>query len=181
MKKQAFSKQDIVIQDGYSPGLIGEITQAHAVYYSENWGFDVNFEAQVATELSEFCLRLNRETDGLWASYSEGNFVGSVAIDGSLREVQGARLRWFIVSPTFQGTGIGKMLFRKALDFCYEKQFQSVFLWTFKGLEAARSIYEKAGFVIKQDHPSSGWGGDIIEQKFVIDFRKLATFREASK
>ncbi|MDD3471397.1 MAG: hypothetical protein PHS86_01310, partial [Syntrophaceae bacterium] len=72
MKKQAFSRQEIEIQDGYSPGLIGEITRAHAVYYSENWGFDVNFEAQVATELSEFCLRLNRETDGLWASYSEG-------------------------------------------------------------------------------------------------------------
>ena len=39
---------------GYFPGVIGRITETHAVYYHENWGFDASFETQVGRELSEF-------------------------------------------------------------------------------------------------------------------------------
>ena len=39
---------------GYYPGVVGKITEIHAVYYNEHWGFDVSFETQVARELSEF-------------------------------------------------------------------------------------------------------------------------------
>ncbi len=169
MKKNTLSSSGIKIQTGYVPGLIGDITRLHALYYYENWGFHINFETQVATELSQFCLRLNPGTDGLWSSYIDGNFVGSVAIDGSLGESQGARLRWFIVTPEFQGTGIGRVLLKEAIDFCHEKGLPRVFLWTFKGLEAARLLYERVGFTVVEEHPFDGWGGDIIEQKFELN------------
>jgi hypothetical protein len=39
---------------GYFPGAVGKITELHAVYYHENWGFDISFETQVGRELSEF-------------------------------------------------------------------------------------------------------------------------------
>lgn len=169
MKKETIPKVKTTIHTGYHPGLIGEITRLHSIYYYQNWGFHINFETQVATELSEFCLRLNPETDGLWSAYDEGRFIGSIAIDGSVKDTLGARLRWFIVLPDFQGTGIGKTLFRTATDFCSEKGHSTVFLWTFKGLEAARSIYEKAGFIMTETHTSFGWGSEIIEQKFVLN------------
>lgn len=158
---------------GYRPGLIGDITKLHATYYFEHWGFHINFETQVATELSEFCLRLNPDFDGLWSAHKDGNFLGSIAIDGSMQNTQGARLRWFIVRPDFQGTGLGKALFTTALGFCVEKRLPRVFLWTFKGLEAARHLYEKVGFVITEDHTFSGWGSDITEQKFEVDLETL--------
>ena len=39
---------------GYYPGVVGRIIELHAVYYYENWGFDISFETQVGRELSEF-------------------------------------------------------------------------------------------------------------------------------
>ena len=43
-----------VISEGYKPGCIGKITQLHAAYYAASHGFGLEFEAKVASELSEF-------------------------------------------------------------------------------------------------------------------------------
>ena len=43
---------------GYYPGVVGKITEIHAVFYNENWGFDVSFETQVGSELSELSANL---------------------------------------------------------------------------------------------------------------------------
>ncbi len=172
MDQEPSKLADVEFYSGYKPGLIGEITRLHAVYYYEHWGFHLNFETQVATELSNFCLKFNPDFDGLWSAYDAEGFVGSVAIDGALRNEAGARLRWFIVLPEFQGKGIGRSLFRMAMDSCYDKKFPRVFLWTFKGLEAARSLYESEGFRISEDHVSDGWGSKIIEQKFALDIKE---------
>lgn len=172
MKNEPMSVNNIEVLAGYRPGLIGDITKLHAEYYFENWGFHINFETQVATELSQFCLRFDPASDGLWASYIDRRFVGSIAIDGSLRETEGFRLRWFIVPPEFQGTGIGATLLDKAVDFCSRHGFPRVFLWTFKGLDAARFLYERVGFVLTEEHSFSGWGAEIVEQKFTLDLNK---------
>ena len=52
--------------EGYSPGVIGDITKLHADYYSKKWGFRLYFEAKVATELSEFLNRFDKNRDGIW-------------------------------------------------------------------------------------------------------------------
>jgi len=153
---------------GYFPGVIGEITQMHAVYYHENWGFDITFETQVGRELSEFLANFQKGRDGFWAARSDNRFAGAVAIDGSLTRTEGARLRWFIVEPGSQGSGIGRRLIEHALAFCREAHHKTVFLWTFKGLEAARRLYEQAGFVLDEEHDVEQWGGVIREQKFVL-------------
>ena len=59
--------QDIEIK-GYYPGIVGKITELHAVYYHENWGFDVTFETQVGGELSEFVNQFEENRDGLWVA-----------------------------------------------------------------------------------------------------------------
>ena len=50
---------------GYYPGVVGKIIESHAVYYYENWGFDVTFETQVGRELSEFVSKFDKNRDGL--------------------------------------------------------------------------------------------------------------------
>jgi GNAT superfamily N-acetyltransferase len=154
---------DVNITD-YFPGAIGKITELHAVYYFQNWGFDLSFEAQVARELSEFLVRFDQHSDFFQTAFSGDTFAGAIAIDGQQEE--GARLRWFIVDPVYQGQKIGDLLIRNAVDFCKNANHKKIFLWTFQGLDAARKLYEKHCFRLTEEHSVRQWGQLINEQKF---------------
>ena len=103
---------------GYFPGVVGKVTEIHATYYYENWGFDISFETQVGKELSEFLGQFEETRDGFWVAKVEEEFAGAIAMDARRADSEGVRLRWFIVAPKFQSLGIGKILLCKALDFC---------------------------------------------------------------
>lgn len=163
--------QDIEIR-GYYPGVVGKITELHAVYYHENWGFDVTFETQVGGELSKFVRQFDAQCDGLWVALIKGNFAGAIAIDGSDALGEGARLRWFIVDPQYQGSGIGKKLIMRAIDFCRQKGFPKVFLWTFRGLEDARRLYERVDFRLSEESRIDQWGQTIVEQKYELNLNE---------
>ena len=77
---------------GYYPGVVGKITEIHAVYYHENWGFDVSFETQVGRELSEFVGQFDADWDGLWVATKNGEFAGAVAIDGHNASTDGVQI-----------------------------------------------------------------------------------------
>jgi GNAT superfamily N-acetyltransferase len=153
---------------GYYPGVAGKITEVHAVYYHENWGFDVSFETQVGKELSEFLIEFDENRDGLWIAKRKEMFAGSVAIDGRGAYKTGARLRWFIVVPVFQGLGIGKELISRAVEFCRNRGYPAIFLWTFEGLDAARHLYETRNFFLGEEHEVDQWGQHLKEQKFEL-------------
>jgi GNAT superfamily N-acetyltransferase len=153
---------------GYFPGVVGWVTEAHAVYYHRHWGFDARFETQVATELSAFVASFDPRRDGLWAASCEDRVVGSIAIDGHAARTAGARLRWFLVLPEFQGGGIGNRLVQTAVAFCRRRGYPAIFLWTFQGLAAARRLYEKCGFGLCEEHDVAQWGQRIREQKFEL-------------
>ncbi|MBI4772730.1 MAG: GNAT family N-acetyltransferase [Deltaproteobacteria bacterium] len=160
---------------GYFPGVIGKVTELHAVYYHEHWGFDLSFESQVGLELSEFMAKFDPERDGLWSAFSDGEFTGAVAIDGRPVQGEGARLRWFIVRPGFQGQGVGRLLIRQCVDFCRSKGYPKIHLWTFKGLDAARRLYERKGFRLCVEHEVAQWGTRIREQKFELVLKEEGT------
>lgn len=153
---------------GYHPGVLGKIVELHGVYYHRNWGFDVSFEVQEARELAEFLGRYRKDRDGLWVAHLEGCFAGAIAIDGIQTDGEGARLRWFIVEPKFQGHGIGGTLIDRAVSFARTAGHRKVFLWTFDGLEAARHLYERVGFRLAQEREVDQWGQVILEQKFEL-------------
>lgn len=157
---------------GYFPGVVGMITEAHAVYYHEHWGFDVSFETQVGRELSEFMAAFQEGRDGFWVATVDGRFAGSVAIDGRETPAEGVRLRWFIVVPEHQGTGLGKALLGRAVDFCRQGGCPRVYLWTFEGLDAARALYEARAFRLCEEHTVNQWGQRITEQMFEIRFQR---------
>jgi GNAT superfamily N-acetyltransferase len=154
---------------GYFPGVIGKITETHAIYYHKNWGFDITFETQVGKELSEFLMEFQKERDGLWVAMWDNLFAGSIAIDGRMIDKEGARLRWFLVLPEFQGKGIGKGLISKAMEFCKSKNYKRIFLWTFEGLNVARFLYEREGFILSEERNIFQWGQNIKEQKFELN------------
>jgi GNAT superfamily N-acetyltransferase len=154
---------------GYTPGAIGRITEMHARYYSERWKFGKFFEAKVATELSEFLGRFDEHRDGFWTTCVQERVEGSIIIDGINAESKGAHLRWYIVSETLHGQGMGSRLLSTAMDFCRERQYKQVFLWTFEGLDPARHLYEKSGFKLVYEQQGSQWGISVTEQKYVCE------------
>ncbi len=155
---------------GYYPGVVGKITELHAIYYYDHWGFDCSFETQVGRELSIFVNEFDEDRDGLWVATVDGKFAGAVAIDGQQAMTEGARLRWFIVDPKFQATGLGSRLISRAVEFCKDKSYPKIFLWTFEGLDAARRLYERHNFRLCESHEIDQWGQLIKEQKFELNF-----------
>ena len=153
---------------GYYPGVVGKIIQLHAVYYHENWGFDVSFETQEGKELSEFIRDFKEGRDGFWVAELNKTFAGSIAIDGRDAEKEGARLRWLIVEPRFHGNGIGTLLVKEAVQFCKKAGYRRIVLWTFEGLQAARHVYEKQGFRLAMEKKHQQWGQYINEQMFEL-------------
>ena len=156
---------------GYVPGAIGRVAELHADYYSKAWDFGLYFEARVASELSEFLRRFDPAHDGFWTAMRDGRVEGSIAIDAAKAASAGAHLRWFILSDALRGTGLGKRLMREALDLCRARGYANVYLWTFQGLEAARHLYEKAGFRLVEQFEGEQWGRRVMEQRYLLDLR----------
>ncbi len=155
----------ITISEGYTPGCIGRIAQLHGTYYATASGFGVEFEAKVAREVAEFCLSYKSGRDGLWLAHGQ-DIEGSIILDGSRAETEGAHLRWFITSNAARGQGVGRQLLASALAFADTCGYRSVHLWTFAGLEAAKHLYEAHGFRLVQDGPGSQWGKVVREQRY---------------
>lgn len=156
----------IEIATGYRPGAIGRIAEMHAVYYARTSGFGCFFEGKVASEAAEFAARLDRPGNGLWLAMQGETVVGSIAIDGEDMGPGIAHLRWFIVDDGLRGSGAGRRMLTAAIDFCDGQGFAETQLWTFRGLDAARKLYEAAGFTLVEESPGRQWGTDVVEQRF---------------
>jgi uncharacterized protein YhfF/GNAT superfamily N-acetyltransferase len=157
------------IVPGYLPGAIGAVATLHAGYYGAQHGFGAYFEAKVAREFGEFVARFDPARDGLWLVVDHGSVLGSVVVDGSEPAARAhgvAHLRWFILSETLRARGLGRRLLDQAMAFCRHAGFPLVYLNTFAGLDAARALYERAGFRLVQEVEAQTWGRAMREQRF---------------
>ncbi len=165
-RSSASGNNAIVVRQGYCPGVIASVVGQHASYYAINYGFGAIFERKVATEMSEFMGRIESPLNSTFSAFRGEKFLGSVSLDGEDLEEGVSHLRWFIVNPAAQGMGIGNLLLEKATSFVDVQGFERTRLWTFKGLDAARHLYEKHGFVLVRENPGKQWGSEVIEQEF---------------
>ena len=157
----------ISLTTGYQPGMVGRITEMHAAFYSANSGFGQFFESQVATGVAEFAGRLHEPCNRVWLAMLNGRIVGSLAVDGQDLGDNKAHLRWFVLDDGCRGSGIGRAMMTEAMAFCDSRGFTEVHLWTFKGLLAARKLYEACGFHLMHEEQGEQWGSTVTEQQFV--------------
>ena len=157
----------ISVVHGYATGAIGRIAEMHATYYARHAGFGRFFETKVAREVAEFCSRLDHDANGLWLAKQGERIVGSIVIDGEDDVQESAHLRWFIMDDSVRGLGIGRKLMTSAMEFCAHRRYDTVVLWTFKGLDAARHLYESFGFHLAEETRAAQWGTEVPEQRFV--------------
>jgi N-acetylglutamate synthase-like GNAT family acetyltransferase len=154
----------ISIRNTLLPGDIGAITQLHGLLYAREYGWPPIFEAYVAQGLARFALEHDSLLDRIWIAEREGQIVGSIAMVHNSDTV--AQLRWFLIDPGARGSGLGRSLLQAALEFARSSRFESVFLLTVRGLDAAGHLYRTAGFTLTEELPSNAWLPGIVEQRY---------------
>ncbi|MHB2267628.1 GNAT family N-acetyltransferase [Aliihoeflea sp. PC F10.4] len=156
-----------MIVPGYRPGTIAEIVRLHADYYAREWNFGLAFEAKVAQELSAFLTHFRHGIDFFVAEWDDdGRLSGTISLEAPRAHEPMAHLRWFIVSDTARGAGLGQRLLSGAVAHADKNGFHSIYLTTFDGLGAARRLYEHAGFALVSEMTEDQWQGGVHEQRF---------------
>ncbi len=157
---------NLVTIRSHRPGDIGYVIHRHGVIYSHEYGFNHEFDAYVALGMANFIQTIS-DREHLWIAEIQGGFAGSVGI--VRHNDLTAQLRWLIVEPRHRKMGIGKQLVAEAVRFSKEKGYRSVMLWTIDFLQAARQIYQSAGFRLEQTKASRVWGRRLTEECWVLD------------
>jgi GNAT superfamily N-acetyltransferase len=137
----------------------------------------VYFERKVASELAEFAEGLPATGKNIWLYVDNGRTLASIVIDGDLAARE-AHLRWFIVDESLRGMGVGRVLLERAMAFV-DAHYDETYLWTFKGLDAARHLYEAAGFTLAEESEGRQWGSVVVEQRFVRRSRRASDHADA--
>ena len=159
-------EEKISLRTGLRPGDAGEIIALHGRLYSEELGYNHEFEGYVCKTLYSFFERYNPEKDQFWFAQAGEKIVGAIAVVAHSDER--AQLRWFILDPAIRGRGFGKQLLAKALDYCREKKFTTVFLDTTEDQKTAILMYTRAGFKVIEEKSGVLWGKRLVEQRFEL-------------
>jgi DNA-binding MarR family transcriptional regulator/GNAT superfamily N-acetyltransferase len=160
------SYERVKIKTGYVPTIIGRIIEMLQSHMNKHYSFDSGFESRIAGDLADFISRIDSPQSEIWRAETGGRIIGSISIDGDDLDDGLAHLRWFVVSEEIRGEGVGNSLLSRAIDFCDECRFSEIHLWTVKGLDAARKLYESHGFELVEEYYGDQWGAEVIEHKF---------------
>ncbi|MFZ2100562.1 MAG: GNAT family N-acetyltransferase [Oricola sp.] len=150
----------------YRPGALAATIALHMDYYAPAWGFGVDFETKLAREMGEFLPRMDADRDLFLTAWRDGRLAGSITLDATGGGEMGAHLRWFIVSSEARGTRLGGRLMDATMRFARERGHDRLWLTTFSGLDAARALYERHGFVLTSQCDADQWNGGVREQLF---------------
>lgn len=153
----------ITLRNTISSADIEFIILRHQVLYEKEFGFNSDFGDYVEESLK-------KNVERIWIAEVDREFAGCIGIAHNEDSV--SQLRWFLVEPSMRGKNIGRTLMQTLIDYCIEKRYKEIFLWTVDELLAARKIYEKFGFTLTESKPKRLlWGKSITEQRWDLSLK----------
>ena len=161
LKGQSGKDRPIIIREHQS-GDMGWVIHRHGVLYAQEYGWNEEFEALVAEIAARFIRNYDPKLERCWIAERDGEIVGSVFLVKKSNSV--GQLRMLLVEPSARGLGIGERLVSECIRFSRQAGYRKVTLWTNSVLDAARHIYEKAGFKLVHEAPYKAFGHNLVEQ-----------------
>jgi DNA-binding MarR family transcriptional regulator/GNAT superfamily N-acetyltransferase len=159
------TRRDTVISvRPYRIGDVGWAIELHGRLYAEEFGWNREFEALVATLFARFATRHDPESEQFWVAEADGERVGCVFVVRNERDARAAQLRCLLVDPKGRGLGVGRRLVDECICFAKSAGYERMLLWTNDVLVAARRIYEGAGFSLVEESPHHSFGHDLVGQ-----------------
>lgn len=146
----------------HRPGDMGWITQRHGELYHDSHGWDERFEAMVADITARFIEQYDPAGERCWIAEVDGRRAGSIAL---VRHADGVgQLRLLLVEPWARGRGIGGRLVSECVGHARHVGYERMILFTVRGLDGARKLYEAEGFELTSEEPGHEWGHDHVAQ-----------------
>lgn len=152
-----------VVRPADRPGDLGWIVQAHGEVYAREHGWSTDFEHLVTGIVGDFARRHDPAREAAWVAEVDGRRVGCIAC--TARDAETAALRVLLVDPSARGRGLGARLVDTCVRFARDAGYRHMTLWTTRGLDAARHLYEQAGFrLVHEDPPRRMFGHELAGQ-----------------
>jgi N-acetylglutamate synthase-like GNAT family acetyltransferase len=148
-------------------GDYGWAVERHGVIYDAEFGWGPEFEGLVAELFGKFARKHDPKRERCWIAELDGERVGCVFLVG--REPEVAQLRCLLVEPKARGHGVGGKLVGACIEFARDAGYRRMMLWTNKGLDSARKIYEAAGFKLVEEQPHQDFGPELMGQSWEMD------------
>src|SRR5687767_2946106 len=96
------------------PGDLGWTVMAHGETYAQQFGWNTDFEALVATIVGDFAASHDPAREAAWIAEADGARAGSIMLV-STDDPHTAKLRILLVTPAARGHGLGTRLVDECL------------------------------------------------------------------
>jgi DNA-binding MarR family transcriptional regulator/N-acetylglutamate synthase-like GNAT family acetyltransferase len=164
----AGTKQRVTIRP-QGVGDIGWAIERHGQLYSDEFGWNQQFEALVATLFAAFASKHDSTAEQFWVAEVDGERVGCVFVVRSEKDPHAAQLRCLLVDPKGRGLGVGRRLVDECIRFSKAAGYRQIILWTNDVLVSARRIYQAAGFSLIEESAHHSFGHDLVGQYWSRD------------
>jgi DNA-binding MarR family transcriptional regulator/GNAT superfamily N-acetyltransferase len=145
-------------------GDMGWAIEQHGRLYAEEFGWNGEFEALVATLFARFAANRDPASEQFWIAEVNAERMGCVFVVRNEKDPRAAQLRCLLVDPRARGLGVGRRLVEECLRFAKSAGYERMLLWTNDVLMAARRIYESAGFSLVEESPHRSFGHALVGQ-----------------